>query len=526
MSAGVHKRTIANAIMALTLAASAGARADAPKLPLPEDKPKLNTPEQQQAPTPFATAKKPEPKPGWGVGRGKSYFIPALDIVVFDYLVNRYDHYVIDDEVYGSPSSNFRQNIHRHWVIDTDPFSVNQFFHPYQGSMYQQFARSAGLDFWQSSIYTFMGSALWEEAGEHTAPSRNDQWATGIGGNFLGEPLFRMGSLLLETSDGKPGFWRELGAAFFSPSTVANRWFYGDRFDGVFPSHDPAVFTRFDLGVIISAHESSSVSRSSETGTAGVPQEYKKSVASLDGTISYGLPGKPGYTYTRPFDYFSFQFTAATTNTIENIISRGLLVGTDYAWGDTYRGIWGLYGTYDYIAPQIFRVSTTGLGVGTTAQWWMSRDIALQGTLLGGTGYGAGGVIRGAGIGPSNANGEGQRDYHYGITPQGLIAARLIFGDRFAIDSTLRDYYVSRLAATESTGDENILRAEISLTLRVWNLHGLTVRYTESRRNANYDGIGPTRQNVGAISIVYSLLGQTRFGAVDWRPPEEGGPPQ
>ena len=36
----------------------------------------------------------------------------------------------------------------------------------------------------------------------------------GIGGVFLGEPLFRMASLLLESgSHGEPSVWRELGAA-------------------------------------------------------------------------------------------------------------------------------------------------------------------------------------------------------------------------------------------------------------------------------------------------------------------------
>jgi hypothetical protein len=510
-------------MLALTTSAAAF---DMPKLPLPADKPELKTPEQQEAPTAFA-AEKPEPKPGWGEGSGKSFVIPAFDIIAFDYALNRYDHYVVDDQVYGSPSSNFRQNIRRRWVVDTDPFAVNQFYHPYQGSMYQQFARSAGLGFWASSVYTFMGSALWETAGEHTAPSINDQVATGIGGNFLGEPLFRMASLLLESGpDRHPGFWRGLGATIISPSTAANRLFYGDKFDGVFPSHDPAAFTRIDLGVIISAHESSTVNSNPDTSTPAIPQEYKRHVASLDATIAYGLPGKPGYTYDRPFDYFSFEFTAATTNSFENIISRGLLLGTDYAWGDNYRGVWGMYGTFDYIAPQIFRVSTTGVGIGTTNQWWMSRRVAIQSTFLAGTGYGAGGVIHGAGVGASNVNGEGQRDYHYGFTPQGLVAARLIFGNRVSIDSTFRDYYVSRLGASESTGDENILRADVSLTLRVWNLHGLTVRYTESRRNANYDGVGPTHQNVGAISLVYSLLGQTHFGAVDWRAVSEGGPPK
>gem|GEM_PF-4127272 len=36
-------------------------------------------------------------------------------------------------------------------------------------------------------------------------------------------------------------------------------------------------------------------------------------------------------------------------------------LGMDYKAGDSYRGIWGLYGGYDYISPHIFRVSSTSL---------------------------------------------------------------------------------------------------------------------------------------------------------------------
>lgn len=36
-----------------------------------------------------------------------------------------------------------------------------------------------------------------------------------------------------------------------------------------------------------------------------------------DFTFTYGLPGKPGYRYARPFDYFDFHVTAVTTNTLE-----------------------------------------------------------------------------------------------------------------------------------------------------------------------------------------------------------------
>lgn len=323
-----------------------------------------------------------------------------------------------------------------------------------------------------------------------------------------------MASLLLESGNGKPGFWRELGAAALSPATGFNRYAYGKRFKGVFRSHNPAVFTRLQLGVNLTASVSSDVNRNPNSDAEAIPQSYQEGEAIADFTIGYGLPGKPGYTYTRPFDYFNFQFTAAGSNVFENIISRGLLYGTAYSAGDNYRGVWGLYGMYDYIAPQIFRVSTTAIGLGTTAQWWLSRRVALQGTALAGVGYGSAGTIHGV----------GERDYHSGISPQGLLESRLIFGDRATFDLELRDYYVSGQAASENDGSENIIRGVATLTVRVYNLHGITLRYTVSQRDAHYANLEDTRQTVGAVSIGYTYLGQTRFGAVDWRSKSAGGP--
>ena len=122
-------------------------------------------------------------------------------------------------------------------------------------------------------------------------------------------------------------------------------------------------------------------------------------------------------------------------NPLEDVMIRGLLFGKKYEAGDSYRGIWGLYGGYDYISPQIFRVSSTAASLGTTFQWWLAKAVALQGSALGGIGYGAAGNIAGS----------GERDYHYGIDPQGLLALRLIFGDRAMLDLTGRGYYISGL---------------------------------------------------------------------------------
>src|ERR1700760_251243 len=481
------------------------------------DDPKLDTPAQQQAPTAFA-AEEPKPVLDWGVGAGKSYLIPGLEIPAFELLLNRYDHYAVDASVYASPISNFKTNTHRKWVVDNDAFATNQFLHPYQGAFYQGLARSSGLNFWESSAYTFGGSLLWEMAGETTRPSINDQVASGISGHFLGEPLFRMASLLLETdSRGEPRLWRRIAAAVISPSMGVNRLLYGQRFDGVFRSNDPAVFTRVDLGATLSTHFSSNVNVNADLSAPPSSQVYRRQSASALFTMSYGLPGKTDYSYERPFDYFNFEVSADTNNGIEALFSRGLLVGSAYEWGSNYRGIWGLYGSYEYVAPQVFRVSTTAASLGTTNQWWISRHVAFQSSVLGGVGYGGGGVLHGSGVTTAGPLGDGQRDYHYGLTPQALVNARLLLGDRVSLDTTARSYFISKVAATESTGTEDIERIDSSMTIRVFNLHGLTLRYSESVRNGRYATLPTSHQRLNTVSIGYTLLGQARLGAVDWR---------
>jgi hypothetical protein len=136
---------------------------------------------------------------------------------------------------------------------------------------------------------------------------------------------------------------------------------------------------------------------------------------------------------------------------------------------------------------------------------------------LAGVGYGGGGVLHGSGVTTAGPLGDGQRDYHYGLTPQGLINARLLLGDRISLDTTARTYYISKVAATESTGTEDIERIDSSITVRVFNLHGITLRYAESVRNGRYATLPTSHQRLNTVSIGYTLLGQARLGAVDWR---------
>jgi len=432
--------------------------------------------------------------PAWGAK--KSYIIPAFEIIGWELMLNQFDRHFLACCDYNSNLSTIRQNLHGGWVVDSDGFTVNQLGHPYGGSMYFGFARSSGLGFGESMGYAFAGSALWEIAGEQTPPSKNDQIMTTLGGSFLGESLFRMSNLILENGDGAPSDWREASAAAVSPTVAFNRAAFGDRFHGVFDSHSPEYYSRFQAG-----------GSSTTQNIQGSSTNVQRNEALLDYSLDYGLPGKPGYTYTRPFDYFNFQAIASSADGLESVNTRGLLVGKEYKAGETYRGVWGLYGTYDYFAPQLFRVSSTGLSIGTTGQWGVNSPVQLQGTGLLGAGYTAVGTINDA------AN---STDNHYGVSPQALLALRFIFGDTVSLDLTAREYFVTSLAGGATDGHDNIVRADASLTWRIYKQQAIALKYLVTRRDETTSALGAMTQSRGTIGIFYTFLGRDRFGAVDW----------
>jgi hypothetical protein len=304
-----------------------------------------------------------------------------------------------------------------------------------------------------------------------------------------------MASLVLEKGDG-PRLWREIGAGLISPATAFNRLAFDKRFDTIFASRNPAYYSRLGLGFAGVAQN-----------VSGTSTAVKRNEAQADFSIDYGLPGKPGYSYTRPFDYFTFQATASSANVFENVMTRGLLLGKAFEAGNHTRGVVGLYGSYDYISPQTFRVSSTAVSLGATAQTWLTNSIALQGTALAGVGYVAVGTTR-------SSAGDA---YHYGAAPQALVALRLIFGEKAALDVTAREYFVSRASAADTRGRENIARADVAFTVRIHRQHAIAVKYLWNRRDASFPEFGDTTQSRGTYGVYYTLLGHERFGAVEWR---------
>ena len=421
----------------------------------------------------------------------KSYILPVVEIVAMDAAVNLGGRLLIDRASFAVTPASIHRNLRGPWVVDDDPFELNQFGHPYQGAMYHGAARSNGLSYWPSVAYTFAGSALWEIAGETTPPSRNDQIASGIAGSFLGEPLYRISRLLLERADHGPGVWRTLGSVLASPPTGLNNVLVGDPAGTLAPDAVPFCDIRVQFGATaISTGRSRSVS--------SLAQTQPRLALSMD----YGYPGDASYRHERPFDYFRIE-SSVSAEGLEHLSTRGLIAGTDYGAG-RLSGIWGLYGTYDYFAPEDFRVSSTAVSFGTTLQASVSESLAVQSSGLVGGGYAAAHSVD-----QTNA-----RDYQYGVAPQALANLRLIAGRRAALDLTAREYFVSAVGGFGTGQRDLIFVGDASLAIRLYRRHALDLTYQFAGRSSDYLTLPHQRQARSAVGVFYTVLGSGGFGAV------------
>ena len=424
-------------------------------------------------------------------GPHKSYILPVVEIVAMDAAVNLGGRLLLEPATFEVTPQSIRRNLRGPWVVDDDPFEINQFGHPYQGAMYHGIARSNGLGYWPSVVYTLAGSAFWEIAGETTRPSFNDQIASGIAGSFLGESLFRVSRLLLDRADGKPGAWRKLGAVLASPPAGINQALVGTPAGS--PASDAVPFS--DIRV--------------QFGTTSVVDGRFQSQSSLKLTqphlalsIDHGYPGSASYRHERPFDYFRIEGNVSSEG-LEQVSTRGLIAGTDYGAG-RLAGIWGLYGTYDYFTPDDFRLSSTAFSFGTTLQASVSESLVVQSSGLLGGGYAAACTL-----GRSDG-----REYHYGVAPQALVNLRLIAGRRAALDVTAREYFITALGGFGTGQRDLIFVGDASLAMRVYGRHALSLTYQLAGRSSNYLELPDQTQSRSRVGVFYTFLGSGGFGAV------------
>ena len=335
-------------------------------------------------------------------------------------------------------------------TVDRDPFEINQLGHPYQGSMYHGFARSAGPRLLGVARLHVRGQRAVGDRRRDDAAVGNDQITTGIGGTFLGEALFRMASLMLENADGMPPL---LARGRRGGDLAADR-LQPARLRRALRPRSSRAATRPTTAACSSA---AAAPRRTTPGTSTT--KLDRNEAQADFAIDYGLPGKPGYRYRRPFDYFTFQATASSANGFENMMTRGLLVGTRLRRGHATTAASG--------ACTAATTTSRRRSSACRARRCRSARPANGGSTRVGRAAGHGARRRGLHGGRHDRTAPRERDYHYGVAPQALLAWRTIFGDRVALDVTGREYFVSRVASINDRGRDIIGRIDAGLTWRV-----------------------------------------------------------
>ena len=432
-----------------------------------------------------------------GATNHKSYILPAVEIVAMDAAVNLAARLVIDPAHYKVSPASIRRNLRGPWVVDDDPFEINQFLHPYQGAMYHGIARSNGLSYWPSVAYTFAGSALWEIAGETTPPARNDQIASGIAGSFLGEPLFRISRLLLERADHGPGVWRTLASVLASPPVGINHLLVGDPAGSLAPDAVPFSDIRVQFGTTaMTTGRSRSVSSLARESTAS------RVVDGLRISGKRQLPSRAPVRLLQNREQRLDRRDGAAVDARPDCRSR-LRSGPS-------RGHLGPLRHLRLLCAR--RLSLLQHG-GLVRHDPSSIDIRIAG----------GSEFRacGSGLSPRAANRFGgqadqtdARDYHYGVAPQALANLRFIAGRRAALDVTAREYFISAVGGFGTGQRDLIFVGDTSLAIRLYRRHALGLTYQLARRSSDLLALPDHTQARSTVGLFYTFLGSGGFGAV------------
>ena len=375
----------------------------------------------------------------------------------------------------------------RSWSFDADYYLTNQFGHPYQGALYFNAARSAGLSFWWSALSTALGSLTWELFFEDEAPAVNDQITTTIGGSLLGESLHRT-ALQLRRSE-QPRWLAILGATLLDPMGAIN--------DALLPppevedgTLDPLLM-RWQVGATMGAV----VDRTNGRAADRMPPQAVVAVQLVSGP-----PWDDRSSYDTPLSYFDLRADLSfPTRVVGDLFVRGSLAATRFHDHLSHvDGVWGLFGVYDYAAPAILRASAVGLGPGFVMQSRPGANVHIQlGGLLGLSPFTAAGQLA---VSPDVA-----RDYHVGPGLQLSFDLRFIRPGWFLIEFTARSWLVVG-AYVAPAGFEFINSGTLGVTVPVWRWLSVGGEANLADRRARFDGDGAVHDTGLVLRLLISAV--------------------
>lgn len=405
-----------------------------------------------------------------------SHALPLVETVAFELALNGASQLAGRDWADISLGS-IRDNLTSSWVFDEDAFTIDQLAHPYGGAWPYLAARSSGHGFWVSSAYAFGGSLMWELLMETEPPSFNDQLTTTVGGVLLGESLHRIARALRY----RPTTLREVAASALDPVGALNRATWGRAWRDRLP---PSYYVHLGIGW-------EQLTRTLD----GARREADQNQLHTELVLQHGRPGDAEFRPRAPLDHFDLH--AAVDISREHVVGtldvRGLLHGTVMERGST-RGLYGLYGMYDYMNPDRVRVSAIAVGPGIATETALGDRTFLRAA-------GVVGIVPWGAAGGSNES-ETHRDYHRGPGISEIVELELGHRRWGALRATARGWQID--GAATGDGREFVTTQTLAARLAVTANHAIGVEGMFSLRDSRFE-LTDARDQTFELRVFYAL---------------------
>ncbi len=267
-----------------------------------------------------------DPRKKYKPWESKKHFYAAFgEMALLEFLPFAFSAYIKDWS--GSTEKNWTKisfnsvwhNLSSGWFYDGDNFLTNFFAHPYHGNLFFNAGRTNGYGFWESTIFSMSGSAVWEHFMETWEPAFNDWVLTSMNGINLGEITYRLSTLITDNrARGSSRMWMEIAGGIINPVRVFNRLLSGEThkvFDN--PSwRTPDNMSLFMTAGMRRLDKDNGVNIAKEGIDEGIFDFY----------FNYGSVNKPDY--KTPFSNFLLKMSVSSGNPkLTMLQSAGLLYG-------------------------------------------------------------------------------------------------------------------------------------------------------------------------------------------------------
>jgi hypothetical protein len=399
-----------------------------------------------------------------------------LEVTTLNTFIWTVDRFILQKDWARIDLHDWESNLRLGFVFDGDPFSTNQFSHPYHGGLYYTAARDHGFSYGESAAFTLVGSLQWELFAESEAPSLNDLVNTTLGGSAMGEVLYRLSSMVLDTeAAGTARAGRELMAGVLSPVRGFNRLVRGDvsRHAPTPAAWRPTSFATWgSLGYL------------RLTDRTAFPEGEDQLFADLE--LRYGdlFRGER----RRPFDAFDVrvQFTTKEDRLVSHARLQALLAARALHWSERAELRLALLQQYSFIDTVAYVVGGQAFSVSLLHQYQLSPKANLHAALH------FNGIVL-AGISSEHTGHDG-RDYDYG--PGLGMQVQLTYArgtwDVLALEAGTS--YIHALSA--GSGSQHFVHVgQLQVDVPVWGRLGLGSELNLFFRQSHFPGFPDLTRN-------------------------------